>query len=477
MVYMKYFLLISFLFCGLISSNAQEKTIIITESSLPYTEQQWIWGGNFPSDNIKTCWDKGKRIHAAAYTAKGWFLSMAKGTGYTMQTYYNNSASPWEWVADNWNKNYRITDLAYGDGKWLVVMSTNSGIGMQCYKCDKSWNALYSWITERRKEGYMITSLTHTGSEWVAVVSKGSQYASQGCFFASTPSDLVSKVKSDVWGKGYKVHKIEYGDNSYLVIYGKYATNTGRKQNFWAECPDPQKYISERWNASQNIAYIGGGKARTGNSNNYVASNNQNNNNNSKDFRTNLDNGGYIDYHFGDDGKLYTTHVMQCIFCHGSKKCGICSGSGRNYYGYPCSSCFGSGTCSYCKGQGYTVTKSVTDANGNDYMVSSNGYVSCGSGGSYVITGPDGKTTVRSSGSSSSGSDKRSSSSPSQRICPKCNGRGYDPKAYDYAPPIIPATGWKNPLYTSGSCKYCNRIDAHYHLPCTECRGYGHIRN
>ncbi len=47
---------------------------------------------------------------------------------------------------------------------------------------------------------------------------------------------------------------------------------------------------------------------------------------------------------FADDGK--------CIKCDGSKKCQVCSGSGKNSSGNDCSICDGTGKCYYCSGTG-----------------------------------------------------------------------------------------------------------------------------
>jgi len=47
---------------------------------------------------------------------------------------------------------------------------------------------------------------------------------------------------------------------------------------------------------------------------------------------------------FADDGK--------CIKCDGSKKCHVCSGTGKNSSNDNCSICDGTGKCYYCGGTG-----------------------------------------------------------------------------------------------------------------------------
>ncbi len=482
---MRYFLSLLLFVVGSIVSVAQQRTIILTESSLPYTEQQWFSNFNFPEDDIEKCWNEGKRIHAAAYTSRGWIFSMAKNTGYTKQAYYTPDVWPEKWIDDKWADGYRITDLAYGDGKWLVVMSQNSGLTKQAYNSNRSWNEIYKWIDEKKENGYMITSLTHTGTHWVVVMSQNSQYKSQGNLFASTSKELVSKVENDVWGKGYRVHKIEYGNDKYLVIYGKYASDNERRQYFWATDENPKSFIADRWNESKEIAYFGGGLASK-ESNNYVASNNQQSNNNnsnnkskndSKNIHVDLPNGGYTDYHWDDEGTLYTTTVTPCIWCKGTKMCFYCNGSKTQFlYGMwsVCKGCNGLGLCTHCNGQGHTTSYSVTDTGGNTNLMTSDGYMAYGNAGGAIVTRLNGKVSAYSSGSG--GGSSKSSSGSSRTQCPKCNGRKYETTAYTYA--AASASGWAQPYHHTGigSCPYCNRQSSHYHYPCTECSGHGRVK-
>ena len=57
---------------------AQDKTLLISESGLPYTAQTWFayGSGNIDQNDIVGCWDQGKRIVTAAYTGEGWFVIM-----------------------------------------------------------------------------------------------------------------------------------------------------------------------------------------------------------------------------------------------------------------------------------------------------------------------------------------------------------------------------------------------------------------
>lgn len=128
-----------------------------------------------------------------------------------------------------------------------------------------------------------------------------------------------------------------------------------------------------------------------------------------KKWRQNLPGGGYADYVQQTDGSLTITQVQPCMFCHGTKVCPACGGTGGTYgraYGgmyYPCKMCLQTGQCSSCKGEGSITTISVTDASGNTSMTSSSGYSAVGGSGGTIVTSPNGKRTAYPSGGSVSG--------------------------------------------------------------------------
>jgi len=53
-----------------------------------------------------------------------------------------------------------------------------------------------------------------------------------------------------------------------------------------------------------------------------------------------------------DDYGVVHADEGKCIKCDGSKKCQVCSGTGKNNSGDSCSICSGTGTCYYCSGTG-----------------------------------------------------------------------------------------------------------------------------
>jgi len=182
------------------------------------------------------------------------------------------------------------------------------------------------------------------------------------------------------------------------------------------------------------------------------------------------ENGIHTETRYGSCPNCRGTQI--CNLCKGSKLCGFCEGKGHSVgigtgIVRPCMACNQSGKCHYCGGTGkcectkksaypgYAIYEIKTlDGNGN------------------VI---DDDVADYGNKSKSSSSNSSSSKTSSSKSCPKCSGRKFETQPYDYAP--ASTTGWMQPYHNhSGTkCSYCNRTDDHYHHPCSECRGFGHI--
>lgn len=290
--------------------SAQNKTILITESALPYTGQSWFYcgaGNALDGSKIKSKWDEGKRITSVAYTYNGWFVTMANDTGISEQEYKLSETWPKEWINTEWEKDYYISSIGYSSSQWLVVMSKGTGYTDQSWSRN-SWDKLREWILEKRDAGFFITDLAFNGTYWTVVVSKTPKINTQGFMFVDN-DNLSSWVKSDVYGNGYRVHLMEYGDGEYLVVYGNYTENNSRQQSFNVNPSDVSSFIQGKWDDSQHIAYLGGGYPQN-TTNQNLASNttkttttntntNRNTNNNSAVIPSN-----YLVSHDGMYGKL-----------------------------------------------------------------------------------------------------------------------------------------------------------------------------
>lgn len=243
-----------------LSSAAQTKTILISESGLPYTEQTWFaYGdGSIEEGDITSNWSHGKRIVSAAYTADGWLVIMAKNTGYTMQTYTLSKDWPEQWIESKIRENYMITSMSRGQDEWLIVMSQGSGLTSQ-QVWHNDWATLAPWMTEQKAKGYFVTGLAYDGHAWTAVMSQGSKYISQGYFWVDNTKDLMSRVQNDVWGRGFNLHQVAYGESNYVVVFGNYVENDNRYQNLQISPQILKDYIRQQWEKSICIVYVGGG--------------------------------------------------------------------------------------------------------------------------------------------------------------------------------------------------------------------------
>ena len=241
--------------------TAQNKTLLISESGHPYTEQTWYaYGVGEPLDenDIIGNWNLGKRIISAAYTKEGWLVVMAKNSEYVQQSFSLTKEWPEEWIAEKTKSGYAITTLSRSEKEWLVVMSQGSGITSQTIWRNE-WDELAPWITEQKSNGYFITDLAFDGEAWTVVMSRTPKYISQGYFWEKSTTELMNRVQSTVWGRGFNLHQVVYGKGNYVVVYGNYSRGDNRFQNLQIDPDDAKAYIRQQWNRSICITYVGGG--------------------------------------------------------------------------------------------------------------------------------------------------------------------------------------------------------------------------
>ena len=255
-------LLVAFVFCLCTTSiSAQKKTLLISESGLPYTEQTWYAYGEGQSlveTDITSNWNLGKRIVSASYTSEGWLVIMARNTGYDRQSFSLTDEWPEEWISNKSKEGYAVTSLSRSEKEWLVVMSHGSGISGQAV-WRNSWANLAPWITEQKGRGYFITDLAYDGEAWTVVMSQTAKYLSQGYFWEPSTSELLSRVQSSVWGRGFNLHQVVYGEGNYVVVFGNYSNGDDRFQNLQVNPDDPKEYIRQQWDRGICISYVGGG--------------------------------------------------------------------------------------------------------------------------------------------------------------------------------------------------------------------------
>ena len=319
------------------------KTIVITESALPYQSQTWFFNTDEGAirNAIKTNWDEGRRITSGAYTDKGWFLTMAKNTTISMQTYSFTADWPSSWIEKNWKEGYYITTISYSGSQWLVVMSQDSRISYQRWRRD-SWSNLEKWIKSCWDEGYRITEAAHNGTYWTIVMSKTNYIGAQSYVFTSGD---VNKNINEAWNSGYRIQLLNHGGGQFFLVNCKYFENNGRSQGCNTQVTNIQQYISEKWAVPENIAYIGGGDNYV----QYTAPQQYN------AYPQYVPPTGNYNNPYGGSPEPTQQH-RPCAGCHGTGLCSMCKGKGwYEYQGkvYDCSVCHGSGRCGVCHGKGH----------------------------------------------------------------------------------------------------------------------------
>ena len=422
---------------------ADNKTILLAESSTNYTEQTWFNSREWDAVEkyIKEKWDKGSRIVSATYSANGWLVTMAQNTNYRYQSYSFTSEWPKEWIKQKKNEGYYITSCSFGASKWLVIVSETKSFTQQNWSRDTFEN-LSKWIKTRWDENYYITDVAFNGTYWTVVMSKTEKYNFQGYMWAANTKELKEKIQTNIWDKNYNIQVMKYGGGKYFTIYGGYACNNKRGQawKIWSEYTDISDFIKKQRGQSKCIVYVGGGNETLPAKE-------------SKPTRQNIPGGGYIEYKKLDDGRMMMSTVMPCRLCYGRTTCKVCAGQGATFglaYGgmwYPCTFCAGTGQnrCAACNGKGEVTTISFSDVNGNAYGLSSNGSTFQSNSAGTIISTPNGTKVYPNGGGVSSSSSSRNTSN-------------------DYIEVIVPA-----PQYVGNSpdvwCEKCGKYGSrHSHI-------------
>ena len=238
---------------------AQNKTIIIMQDNTGLSSQSWFYSGSgnsLQTEEIKKNWNENKYITAAAYTSNGWFVSMAKGTKWTNQSYQNTSQWPDSWVHEKMDAGYMITSLAASDNNWLIVMSEGSDYKKQEI-CGAPWSSVKEFIKKWWDEDYYITSIACQNGMWTVVMSLTNLYSGQSYFWASDTSTLKAKIK-EKWDAGYIITALEYGGGEFLCIMSKRKDGKATKEYWQVNPSNVSKHIKEYWDQYYNISYIGG---------------------------------------------------------------------------------------------------------------------------------------------------------------------------------------------------------------------------
>lgn len=376
--------------------QAQNTTILITQSGLPYESQTWFYSGygnSLQRDKIKKNWDEGRRITSVAYTSNGWFVTMAKNSGYSEQVYYNNYAWPGDWIKKHWAEGYYITDISVGNKEWMVVMSKGTGYVDQLWRSGK-WSVVKEKIKEKWNEDFYITKATCNDGEWMIIMSKGCGMSDQSWSRRASYADIKSVIK-EYWDKDYTLTLLSRGeDEIYLAVMSKFEDGSEPGQNYVSNPSNVTDYINKRWDEGHDIVYIGGGGAANDKQNNSSLATNTTTSpkttNNQSNTVTMAYMGGTMTSTTNPDGSGVVVTDIPCIHCNNGR-CKMCFGSGVFVHPYlgtsmPCTMC-NMGACRYCSGKGRLVTQKYFAPGEAQAYLQANREVNSGYGGSGSGTG------------------------------------------------------------------------------------------
>ncbi len=200
------------------TATAQDQLLLLTQSDLGYESQTWFCSGSdsgLQQDKIKANWDEDRYITSAAYTSHGWFVTMAKNTGFTGQTYHYAADWPSDWIYRKRSEGYYLTTIASNRTHWFIVLSKGTGYTGQYTLSHDNWSDSEAEIRKKWNEGFHITQATYTGTRWFIVMSKNSNYDRQGYLWATSEESLREKIKAK-WDKGYNLTLLEFGDANTL---------------------------------------------------------------------------------------------------------------------------------------------------------------------------------------------------------------------------------------------------------------------
>lgn len=245
-----------------VTAVAQAKFEMVCESGLPYKSQTWFYSGagnELDQSKIKKHWDEGKRITSAAYTENGWFVTMCKGSGYTMQTYHYDRSWPSQWLRDKEKEQYYITSLGVSGSKWFIVLSQGTGYTDQVWFGVENLSASSEKMNEYHAQNYRVTSAVYTGRKWFFVMSQGTKYGAQKCLTGNSYLDVREKIEK-AWEQKCVLTAFEYGGGNYVAVMSKYSDGHWPAQWFVGHGHDDlAELISGQWKEGNKISYVGGG--------------------------------------------------------------------------------------------------------------------------------------------------------------------------------------------------------------------------
>jgi hypothetical protein len=129
--------------------------IFLVLSSLGNPAQFYLYGGDFPQDEVKKKWDEGFRITEVGVVPERWFVILSKESGLGGQSYKISETWPEEYIKKEWDLGRRISHARWRDGKFVVVMSEFQARKIKAQRWRKGWDD--AWVQEGRDQGQVLS--------------------------------------------------------------------------------------------------------------------------------------------------------------------------------------------------------------------------------------------------------------------------------------------------------------------------------
>ncbi|BDS13550.1 DUF7477 domain-containing protein [Aureispira anguillae] len=247
---MNFFLMLQFLsLWGLTALSAQNNTwcAVMMEGSHSQTYDN---STNFPSDFIKSQWDKGQFITDLTYGNGEWYI-VTGSTSYSQQAYFKDKKFPGEWVEKKWKEGFDITKVTYGADVWVVVMSKGAGLTSESWGKRGSFKEIKAYILGKWNDGKDIIDISFGNGEWVAILAKGADYHYQVYNWGSEfPTDWVNEK----YKEGKHITSLAYGEGLWVVVMSQYTKTKGERYIVSSEFPTD--FIQYQWDNNKRIRAI-----------------------------------------------------------------------------------------------------------------------------------------------------------------------------------------------------------------------------
>lgn len=209
--------------------NASAQTLVVDKTNKLRNDKLIICGldNKFDTEAVNDLLRQDLRIVSVSYTAQGWTIAMAKGTGFKKQDYQVSSEYPKDWISERLQQGMRISSLSYGNGNYCVVLSSGLPFGEQNILGLKDWNNVETVLKEKNEENIFITSCTYCNNKWLFVLTPDSYYSKQIYIKIKNGSGSEADLEKirQYRNKGYIISSLASGNGETICVMSELNNN------------------------------------------------------------------------------------------------------------------------------------------------------------------------------------------------------------------------------------------------------------